>query len=116
LQTYDFGADKMPSLNSVVGDRKVTGVSSSSNTNGTQQKKYTYETQSSGEDWIEYHNALKAAGFFVTETQEVNDLKGSIQYGCVSADEGKIILINLSWDNNQISVELIKVVGTITPE
>ena len=115
LQTYDFGSDKIPSFNSVVGERKVTGVGSSSSTNGTQQKDYTYETQSRDDDLDAYYDALKSAGFLVLKPMDGNTLKGSMQLGIASADEGKIILIDLSWDNAKVSVALAKGDGTITP-
>ena len=116
LQTYDFGqSDKIPSLNSVVGERKVTGVSTSASTGGAQQKKYTYEAEARNEDINTYFNALKEAGFLVTKEEEGNELKGSIQLGCASADEGKIILVDLAWDNTRIAVQITKGNGTITP-
>ena len=115
LQTYDFGSDKIPSFNSVVGDRKVTGVSSGSSTNGVQQKEYTYEIQSRDDDLDAYFNALKAAGFLVLKPMDGNTLTGSMQLGIASADEGQIILIDLSWDNAKVSVSLTKGDGTITP-
>ena len=116
LQAYDFGADRIPSFNSAVGERKVTGVGTSSSTNGTQQKNYTYETQSRNNDLDAYFNTLKAAGFFILKPMDGNELKGSMQLGIASADEGKIILIDLSWDNATISVALAKGDGTITPK
>ena len=116
LQTYDLGTDKIPSLTSVVGERKVTGVGSRSSTNGTQQKDYTYETQSRDNDLNSYIGALQAAGFLVLKPMDGNDLKGSMQLGITSADEGKIILIDLSWDNTRISLALTKGDGTITPK
>ena len=115
LQTYDFGSDKIPSLNSVVGERKVTGVRSSSSTNGTQQKDYTYETQSRDDDLDAYFEALKATGFLVLKPMDGNTLKGNMQLGIASADEGKIILIDLAWDNTKVTVQLTKGDGTITP-
>jgi len=115
LQTYDFGSDKVPSFNSAVGERKVTGVGSSSSASGTQQKDYTYETQSRDDDLDAYFNALKAAGFLVLKPMDGNTLKGSMQLGIASADEGKIILLELSWDSARISVVLTKGDGTITP-
>ena len=115
LQTYDFGTDKIPSFNSVVGERKVTGVGSSSSASGTQQKDYTYETQSRDADLDAYFDALKAAGFLVLKPMDGNTLKGSMQLGIASADEGKIILLELSWDGAKVSVALAKGDGTITP-
>ena len=115
LQAYDFGVDKIPSFTSVVGERKVTGVGSSSSTNGVQQKNYTYETLSRDNDLDAYYDALKAGGFLVLKPMDGNALKGSMQLGIASADEGKIILIDLSWDNAEFSVALAKGDGTITP-
>ena len=116
LQTYDFGQnDKIPSFTSVVGERKATGVSTSASTGGVQQKRYTYETQSLGEDLDAYVDALRAAGILVTKVLDGNKLKGSIQLGCSSADEGKIILIDMAWDNANVVVQLTKGDGTFTP-
>jgi len=44
-----------------------------------------------------------------------NELKGSMQLGINSADEGKSILSDLSWDSAKFSVALAKGDGTITP-
>ena len=116
LHAYDFGADKIPSFNSIVGERKVTGVGSSSSTNGIQQKNYTYETHSRDNDLNAYFNALTAIDFLLLEPMSGNELKGSMQLGIASSDEGKIILLDLSWDNTSISVALAKADGTITPK
>ena len=116
LQTYDFGEnDKIPTLNAIVGERKVTGVSTSASTGGTQQKSYTYETQTLGDDLDAYVDALRASGILVLKALDGNKLKGSMQLGIASADEGKIILIDLAWDNTKVTVQLTKGDGTITP-
>ena len=114
LQAYDFGNDKIPSFNSVVGERKVTGVSSGSSSNGTQRKDYTYETLSWEADADAYVDVLEAAGFLITRVLDGNMVKGNMQVGIASADEGKIILIDFSWDNNTVKISLTKSDGTIT--
>ena len=117
LQTYDFGeTDKIPSFNSVVGDRNVTGVSTSASTGGAQQKRYTYETETLFKDVDAYAGALQTTGFLVLKSMEGNELKGNMQMGCPSADAGKIILVDLAWDNNRVVVQLTKGDGTITPK
>jgi hypothetical protein len=116
LQTYDFGEkDKIPSFNSVVGERKVTGVSTGSSTGGAQEKSYTYETDTLGDDLDAYVDALRASDILITKALDGNKLKGSMQLGCASADEGKIILIDLAWDNTRAVVQLTKGDGAITP-
>ena len=115
-QTYDFGEnDKIPTLNATVGERKVTGVSTSANVGGAQQKSYTYETQTLGDDLDAYVDALRASGILVLKALDGNKLKGSMQLGVTSADEGKIILIDLAWDNTKVTVQLTKGDGTSTP-
>jgi len=116
LHSYDFDGDKIPSLTSVVGERKVTGVSSSSNTSGSQQKEYTYNTQTLEEDINVFAGALKEEGFLQTTDMAGNFIKGGVQYGLASVDEGKILLIDLSWDNSWFAVKITKGDGTITPK
>ena len=117
LQTYDFGqSDKVPSLTSVVGERKVTGVSTSASIGGAQQKSYTYETDTIGEVVNTYIDVLHAVGFLITQPIDGNSIKGGTQLGCASADEGKIILVDLAWDNTRVAVQLTKGDGTITPK
>ena len=115
LQTYDMGTDKIPSFNSIVGERKVTGVGSSSSTSGSQQKNYSYETASLGDDLDAYVDGLRAAGLYVLRVLDGNKLKGNMQLGINSAEEGKMILLDLSWDSASCTVLLTKGVGTITP-
>jgi len=116
LQTYDFGDnDKIPSLTSVVGARKVAGVSSGSSTNGVREKSYTYETETLNEDLDAFVASLQTNSFLITKSLDGNALKGSIQLGINSIDEGKIILVDLSWDNTRIVVQMTKGDGTITP-
>jgi hypothetical protein len=116
LQTYDFGeTDKILSFNSVVGARSVTGVSTGSNSGGTQQKSYTYKTETLFQDVDTYAGALQTSGFLVLKSMEGNELKGSMQMGCESADAGKIIIVDLAWDNGVV-VQLTKGDGTITPK
>lgn len=115
LKSYDFGSvDKVPSFNAVVGDRKVTGVESSSSSNGTSKKTYTYETKSVESDLTKYTTALKDAGWLIAQPAEGNMQKGTMQFGIASADAGKIIVIDLAWDNAKFTVQATKGPGTIT--
>ncbi|MCL1855113.1 MAG: hypothetical protein FWF86_05210 [Clostridia bacterium] len=114
LQAYSFDGDQIPSFNSVVGERKVTGVGSASSTGGIRKKDYTYETQSRDADVNAYTAALQEAGFIIAGTKDGGAFKGGIQFGIASADEGKIITLDLSWDNNKVTVELAKMEGTVT--
>jgi hypothetical protein len=115
LEAYDFGGDRIPSLSSVAGERKVTSVESGSRTGGVEYKNFSYESSSMSADMDAYFAALKDAGFIVTKDSAGNTLKGSVELGCDSVDEGKIILINLAWDNSIIEVQISKGDGVITP-
>ena len=114
LETYDLGNDKIPSLTSVVGERKVSGVETGSRTGGVQYKNYTYETQTLTEDMDAYYAALLQSGYLVTKSSEGNTMKGSLELGRNSADAGKAILIGLAWDNTLITLSITKGDGTIT--
>ena len=115
LEVYDFGSDRIPTINSVVGERKVTGVETGTRTGGVQYKNYTYETQTLTEDMDAYYFSLQEAGFLVTKSSDGNTLKGTLEMGCNSADEGKLILVGLAWDNTIITISIVKGEGSVTP-
>jgi hypothetical protein len=114
LQSYDFGSDQIPSLTSVVGERKVSGVEVGTK-NGVQHKTYTYETSSQVDDMDDYYGELKSVGFLVTKDSEVAFNRGSVELGLNSADAGQMVLVTLSWESGKITVQVAKGEGEVTP-
>ncbi|MDR3084678.1 MAG: hypothetical protein LBU47_00010 [Christensenellaceae bacterium] len=114
LQSYDFGEDIVPSVNSVVGERKVTGVSTGTS-NGGQYKEYQYESATVSEDLIAYViQGLIPGGWIATVDFNLNVVPGSGQIAIESEDEGKILLMDLSYENGGYTIRVTKIVGTLT--
>ena len=113
LQEYSFDGDKLPSLNSVVGERTVTGVSSSSE-NGASSKSYTYEATSGFTDAYDYYNELIASGWTLIEDWDGDKDSSVIIMGIESMDTGKILIISISYDTSSVTVSIKKGDGTIT--
>ena len=113
LQEYSFDGDKLPSLNSVVGERTVTGVNSSSE-NGVSSKSYTYKTVSGFTDAYDYYNDLVASGWTLIEDWDGDQASSVIIMGIESVDTGKILVISISYDASSVMVSIKKGDGTMT--
>ena len=115
LTEYDFGTDKVPSVNAVIGEeRKVTGVSTGTS-NGNQYKKYTYETESMLQDLAPYLTSLMEDGWIAVNDYNLNDGTGTAQLAIESADAGKILVITVTFDAKSYEVLIEKATGTLTP-
>ena len=116
LTEYDFGADKIPSVNVVIGaERKVTGVSTGTS-NGTQYKKYTYETDSVTQDLMSYLPSMMDSGWIPINDFNLNDSSGKAQLAIESADAGKIIVLTATFESGKYEISLEKFTGTLTPK
>jgi len=113
LQEYDFGSDKIPTINSQVGERTVTGVESGTS-NGAHQKQYTYKSDSVFNDLMKYSQFLRDNGWIVTADYNLNSTPGSAQFAKESADEGKILIISIAYEADKYAVKITKGVGTLT--
>ena len=114
LTEYDFDTDKVPSINSVLGEeRKVTGISTGTD-NGVQYKQYTYETSSMLEDLSTYSAYLQEKGWVVTKDYNLNDGSGEMQLAIESADAGKILVISVAFEEKQYAVRVNKLEGELT--
>ena len=114
LTEYDFGTDKVPSINAVIGEeRKVTGISTGTE-NGVQYKQYTYQTSSMLEDLSAYSVHLRENGWIVTKDYNLNDGSGEMQLAIESADAGKILVISVAFEEKQYAVRINKLEGTLT--
>lgn len=114
--TYKLGDDNVPSIKAVVGERKSSGVSKGFEDN----KSYfeaTYISDTVKEDMVSYHNALYEDYHWSNLTDvDVSQTIGSFQMGTNSVEEGKILLIQLDFDQQGYTVRVQKGPGTITPK
>lgn len=109
---YTMGEDSIPSVKSVVGERKVTNVSKSIN-NGVTTNTYIFSSDSAESDVYEYSKYLvEQAGYLVTDVGQGED---DIVYAKTSAKQGNIILISLEYTAFNFEVTLQKGEGTLTP-
>jgi len=114
LTEYDFGTDKVASINAVIGEtRKVNGVSVSTSS-GSQYKQYTYETASMVQDLMTYSNHLRNNGWLVLKDYNLTAGNGEMQLGIESADSGKILIMSVVFEQNKYAIRITKGEGTLT--
>jgi len=114
LTEYDFGTDKIPSVNTVLGkELKVTGVDVGTS-DGVQYKQYTYETTSMVEDLAEYTTFLRNNGWLVLTDYNFYDGSGEAQLGIDSADNGKILIISIAFQNDRYAIRVNKLEGSLS--
>ncbi|MCL1803502.1 MAG: hypothetical protein FWG30_07675 [Eubacteriaceae bacterium] len=112
LQEYDFKTDKIPSINSIIGqERKVSGVATGTGTDGT-YKTYTYEADEPLKDIQTYIDELQARGWVVT-ILEGDNISGKVQIGIESKDEGKILLVTIEYSTSSYKLDARKATGTL---
>lgn len=113
LQEYDFDSDKIPTINSQVGERKVTGVETSV-TNGEPQKQYTYESSTVADDILAYMQYLVDNGWITTQAYDLTVSPGSVQLARESADAGKVLVISIAYEGSKYAIKITKTDGTLT--
>ena len=113
LTEYELGAEKIRSINSVIGEeRKVTGVNVGTQ-NGTQYKRYTYKTSSMVEDLIAYSTYLQENGWVVTQDYDLYDGNGEMKLGIESEDYGKILVMSIKFKETQYVIRISKLIGVL---
>lgn len=115
LEQYEMGSDVIPSINSVVGEREVTGVETSTN-NGIKVKQYSYSSTSVFDDLWAYASMLMEDGWLVTQDIDLNVVPGTGELGRNSVDEGQILLLFFSYEENGYTIRITKGEGTIDIE
>lgn len=97
LLEVKFNDDKIITLNSAVGEKKVVAYNDKFESDGTKSKIFAYRTSSvSKNDVLIYIGKLKKYGFVYTEESDIN-VK---QLGKKSINEDKTILVNFEYDSN----------------
>lgn len=112
LEQYEMGDDAIPSVTSVVGERSVSSVKSSIN-NGVTTKEYTYSSDSVYDDLLAYIVKLMDEGWLVTKDIDLNVVPSSGELGRESVEEGQIVLLTFTYDDDGYVITVTKGIGTI---
>ncbi len=112
LEQYDMGDDEIISITSVVGEREVAGVETSTN-NGVTSKQYTYISDTVYDDLLAYVTQLMEDGWLVTQDIDLNVLPGSGELGMHSVDDGQILLVSFTYDEDGYVINVTKGKGTL---
>ncbi len=102
---YDFGADQIASVKSVLGVRSVGNISSSTD-GDVAVKSYEYKSNTGAQDVEQYAAHLVANEGFV--------LDGTV-YVKASADAGKILKLEIATTDNGFRLAITKETGTLAP-
>lgn len=102
---YDFGADQIASVKSVLGARSV-GRMSTSTDGGVTVKSYEYNSKTGAQDVEQYAAHLTANEGFVMDGD---------MYVKASADTGKILKLEIAAADNGFNLTIIKETGTLAP-
>ena len=115
LTEYDFGDDKVPSVNAVIGkERKVIGMDAGISAGSGQYKQYSYETASMLDDLISYSQHLRNNGWLVIKDYDLNTGAGEMQLAAESAEKGKILIMTVNFEQNKYTINITKMEGTLT--
>ena len=113
ITEYEFGADKVASVNAVIGEtRKVSGVSSGTS-GGVQQKQYVYESASMLKDLTTYSRHLMSNGWIVVKSFDLNTGNGEAQFATQSVDEGKILVMSIAFEPDKYAIKISKFEGQV---
>lgn len=113
--TVEVGGEVLPSLYSVVGEKKITGTSKSINTEAAEVE-LTYQGVALDE-LNSYIESLVSDGYMITQEAQAQGTGQSYQIGKEASADGRIILISFYFEDGGSTVITYTVgEGTITPE
>lgn len=112
LSEYEIDGESIPSITSVVGEREVKGVESSTN-NGVKSTQYTYVSDTVYDDLWAYVQKLMDDGWLVTQDIDLSVVPGSGQLGRNASEEGKILLLSFAYEDGKYAIKVTKAEGTI---
>jgi hypothetical protein len=114
LTEYDLGADKIPSVNAVIGETKNVTAIKTGWPNGVQYKEYTYKTNSMGDDLTAYIEYLRERGWLTIADYDFTQSDGEAKISINSVDEGTVLIMTLFFELNQYIIRIEKGKGTLT--
>lgn len=112
LEEYEIGGETVKTVNSVVGERTVTGVETST-TNGVPQKQYTYESDSVFDDLLAYTQYLQNNDWIVSQDYDLSVTPGTAQLAKNSSEDGKVLVLAVAYEGDKYAIKLTKTEGTI---
>lgn len=111
--TYNFDRDKVPSITSVVGERTVTDVQSEG-INEYPSMQYTYQSDSVFDDLSQYIQLLQEQGWTKSgDDYNLEESPGSAQFVKESATKGQILVLFITYGENEYSIKVTKLEATI---
>jgi hypothetical protein len=118
---HEIANDKIPSVMFLIGEeRTVTGVSSSSNSDGSKQLEITYKTQAGEDSQMDmYYYAVDLCDNYGFYSINDNDFSGStgtnFQFAKESKTPGYLVIVRIDYDRNGFVVTYTISKGTLTP-
>ncbi len=116
LQEYEVQGESIPTINAVVGERKVTGVGSSSSGDKV-SKEYTYESPTVNADLKEYLGTLvNEIGFIaIDEDIDLDTVPGTAKLAAESpSDPSKLFVVQIDYTKNGYKVTVSRMAGSLT--
>lgn len=111
--TYLIGKDSVASIKSVVGVRSIVHVSSSLE-KGITKKEYVYNVDKSiTDDVSKYIDKLKSDGFLTVIKADLSQSAGTAKLGKTSAEEGKVLFVEIKYNTEGYTITLLSGTGTI---
>jgi hypothetical protein len=114
VKTYDFGRDKVPDITSVVGDRSFTVVENEGSP-GFPSKQYTYQSNTVFDDLSQYTQLLQEKDWAVAGGgYNLEESPGDAQFVMESADKGQILVILITYKENEYIIKISKIEAVLT--
>lgn len=115
LDYYIVDNEKVTAITSVVGKRKVNGVSSSIS-NGIYTKKYSYKNiENAKGDIRAYINKLMDEEFINTTNIDLNNNSDEIKLAKKSENDNEIIILTINYNEFGYIIKIEKGKGSIQP-
>lgn len=114
-RTVTVGEDSVPSLYSIVGERKVTGTSKGFDNNVDYVTLSYNDGDVTKDDVYDYTQALRDAGYLLLQDVDLEAEQLSVYLGKASSEEGKIIIVNIEYSlGNSVQISYKTGAGTVT--
>lgn len=97
-KVYKIGKEEIPSITSIVGERKALSVERST-VNGVKTKKTEYASESVQNDLAQYTLYLREeCGFLVTKDYDLTEVPSAIYLAKKAEEEGYLIMVTIQYD------------------